>query len=220
MLIAENILLALAGLKSNIMRSLLTMLGIIIGIASVIAIMTVGNSITVMVNTQMQEMGANNLTVGVSAKSTSEETTASGMHFGAGNRRTMDSDDYLTDEMVESFMEEYGDSVKYLLQSANVGTGTAVDGDAYAYVNIVGYNEDYMDYTDLELLAGRTFIEKDYDEAIVWLYNAAYMTESILDLHTGTDLPRIGLAACYKALGMPEEAAVYEAEAEEILKQT
>ena len=65
MLIMENVLLALAGLKSNIMRSLLTMLGIIIGIASVIAIMTVGNSITVMVNTQMQEMGANNLTVGV-----------------------------------------------------------------------------------------------------------------------------------------------------------
>ena len=59
--------------------------------------------------------------------------------------------------------------------------------------------------------------ERDYDEAIVWLYNAAYMTESVLDLHTGTDLPRIGLAACYKALGMPEEAQVYEKEAEELL---
>ena len=44
MLFTENVLVALAGLKANIMRSLLTMLGIIIGIASVIAIMTVGNS--------------------------------------------------------------------------------------------------------------------------------------------------------------------------------
>ena len=165
MLITENILLALAGLKSNIMRSLLTMLGIIIGIASVIAIMTVGNSITVMVNTQMQEMGANNLTVGVSAKSTSEETTASGLHFGAGNRRSMDTDDYLTEEMVDSFLEEYGDNIKYTLLSSSVGSGTAIDGDLYAYVNIVGYNEDYMDYTDLDLLAGRTFIEKDYENA-------------------------------------------------------
>ena len=40
MLIGENILLALNGLRANKMRSLLTMLGIIIGIASVIAIMT------------------------------------------------------------------------------------------------------------------------------------------------------------------------------------
>ena len=165
MLVIENILLALAGLKSNVMRSLLTMLGIIIGIASVIAIMTVGNSMTVMINTQMQEMGANNLTVGVSAKSTSEETTSSGMHFGAGNRRTMDTEDYLTDDMIESFLEEYGDNIKYTLLSTTVGSGTALDGDLYAYVNIVGYNEDYMDYTDLELLAGRTFIDEDYEDA-------------------------------------------------------
>ncbi|MBR1622403.1 MAG: ABC transporter permease, partial [Pseudobutyrivibrio sp.] len=142
MLITENILLALAGLKSNIMRSLLTMLGIIIGIASVIAIMTVGNSITVMVNTQMQEMGANNLTVGVSAKSTSEESTTSGLRFGAGNRRTMDTDDYLTDDMIDSFIEEYGENIKYTLLSSTVGNGTAIDGDLYAYVNVVGYNED------------------------------------------------------------------------------
>ena len=162
MLITENILLALAGLKSNIMRSLLTMLGIIIGIASVIAIMTVGNSITVMVNTQMQEMGANNLTVGVSAKSTSEETTSSGLHFGAGNRRTMDTEDYLTDDMLDSFLE---DNIKYTLLSSTVGSGTASDGDLYAYVNVIGYNEDYMDYTGLELLAGRSFIEKDYENA-------------------------------------------------------
>lgn len=165
MLFTENILLALAGLKSNIMRSLLTMLGIIIGIASVIAIMTVGNSISVMINTTMQEMGANNLTVGISAKSTSEETTTSGMHFGSGNRRSMDTDDYITDEMLDSFLEEYSDNIKYSLLSSTVGTGTALDGDLYAYVSIVGYNSDYMEYEDLDLTAGRSFIEKDYDNA-------------------------------------------------------
>ena len=46
MLIGENILLAFNGLRANKMRSLLTMLGIIIGIASVIAIMTLGDSIS------------------------------------------------------------------------------------------------------------------------------------------------------------------------------
>ena len=42
----ENISLALGNLRSNKMRSLLTMLGIIIGIAAVIAIETVGSSLS------------------------------------------------------------------------------------------------------------------------------------------------------------------------------
>lgn len=188
MLVIENILLALAGLKSNIMRSLLTMLGIIIGIASVIAIMTVGNSITVMVNTSMQEMGANNLTVGVSVKSTSEETTSSGLHFGPGSQRSMDTDDYLTDEMVGSFLDEYGDNIKYTLLSTTVGNGTATDGSLYANVNIIGYNQDYMDYTDLELLAGRTFIDKDYDNAQKVAIVSDYFVNNMFDGDTNAAL--------------------------------
>ena len=78
MLIGENILLALNGLRANKMRSLLTMLGIIIGIASVIAIMTLGDSISSSVTESMSSMGANNVTIGVSQKSSTEETTASG----------------------------------------------------------------------------------------------------------------------------------------------
>ena len=46
MLIWENIKLALSGILGNKMRSVLTMLGIIIGIGSVIAIMTVSTSLT------------------------------------------------------------------------------------------------------------------------------------------------------------------------------
>ena len=41
----ENISLAITGLLANKMRALLTMLGIIIGIAAVITIITLGNSI-------------------------------------------------------------------------------------------------------------------------------------------------------------------------------
>lgn len=49
----------------------------------------------------------------------------------------------------------------------------------------------------------------DYDEAIIWLYNAAYETESVLNIHSGGDLPLRGLAACYQALGNEEQAAEY-----------
>ena len=55
MLIWENIILAMNSLLSNKMRALLTMLGIIIGIGSVIAIITVGNSLTLSVSENMQK---------------------------------------------------------------------------------------------------------------------------------------------------------------------
>ena len=61
MLLKEKILLALAGLKANKMRSFLTMLGIIIGIASVIAIMTVGDAVNNSVTSSMGDIGANNI---------------------------------------------------------------------------------------------------------------------------------------------------------------
>ena len=41
--IKENIKIAIFSIKTNLMRSLLTMLGIIIGVAAVIAIITLGN---------------------------------------------------------------------------------------------------------------------------------------------------------------------------------
>ena len=86
MLIWENILLALSGLRSNKMRSLLTMLGIIIGIASVIAIMTLGDSISSSVTESMASMGANHITVGLQQKSTTTSVTGSGMTFSQKNR--------------------------------------------------------------------------------------------------------------------------------------
>lgn len=163
MLFTENILVALAGLKANIMRSLLTMLGIIIGIASVIAIMTVGNSITIMVNTTMQDLGANNLEMGIMAKAQDEETTDSGMNFGSGYIRDMTDDDLITQDMLDSFKQEYKDDLKYMLISENVGdSGKVMNGSKDANVKIVGYNKDYMDFTDLDMVEGRTFLNQDY----------------------------------------------------------
>ena len=67
-MIWENIKMACSSLRSNKMRALLTMLGIIIGIGSVIAIVTVGNSLSSSISTSMQSMGVNNITVGLTQK--------------------------------------------------------------------------------------------------------------------------------------------------------
>ena len=54
-------MLAIAGLKSNKMRSLLTMLGIIIGISSVISIVSIGSSMTSALNDTLSQLGASNI---------------------------------------------------------------------------------------------------------------------------------------------------------------
>ena len=50
--------------------------------------------------------------------------------------------------------------------------------------------------------------QRDYAEAVLWFYNAAYETESILDVHTSGDLPLLGLVECYEALLAAEEAKI------------
>ena len=169
MLFTENILVALAGLKANIMRSLLTMLGIIIGIASVIAIMTVGNSITLIVNTTMQDLGANNLEMGVVQRSMDEEQTDTGTSYGAGYVREMTDDDLISPEMVEAFRKEYPDDLKYIIMQEQIGTysdqGKVTEGNKNANVKIMGYNSDYFQFKDIKLIDGRKFLNRDFRDA-------------------------------------------------------
>lgn len=64
---------------------------------------------------------------------------------------------------------------------------------------------------------GEYYLEKgDYQEAAIWFYNAAYETQSILNIHSSSDLPLKGLAHCYEKMGMPEQAEEYKQAAENI----
>lgn len=57
--------------------------------------------------------------------------------------------------------------------------------------------------------------QKEYQEAAIWFYNAAYETQSILNIHTSGDLPLKGLARCYEKLGLTDQAEEYRRAAEE-----
>lgn len=165
MLFFENILLALSGLRSNIMRTLLTMLGIIIGIASVIAIMTVGDSISGSVTSSMESIGANNITVSVSRKQTEDEVTSTGRIFaGISRGSSMKDEDYLSDEMISEFRTEYNDSIQGIFLNTSVGSGTAETANLSSSVFVVGVNADYLENQDLTIISGRTLTQRDQQE--------------------------------------------------------
>ena len=71
--ILEYIASAIKNINNNRFRSLLTMLGIIIGISSVIAIVTVGNSLASSLSDSMTSIGANNITVYLTLREEKDE---------------------------------------------------------------------------------------------------------------------------------------------------
>ena len=72
--ILENIKLSFNNLLANKLRSILTMLGIIIGISSVIAIITIGDSLASSITNEMSGVGGRNINVNLTQKSMIEET--------------------------------------------------------------------------------------------------------------------------------------------------
>ena len=168
----ENIGMALASLRANKLRSLLTMLGIIIGIAAVIAIETVGSSLSGSVTDSMSGMGVSNITVSLTQKTEDDGTTSAGVTL----RRFMDStpggDDLITDEMVEEFRQAFADSVDHIELTQQVGTGTiakAGDPDTTITATVTGASGETLAAMeeDTPILAGRWLQdETDADKSL------------------------------------------------------
>lgn len=182
MLIWENIKIACKALFSNKLRALLTMLGIIIGIGSVIAIMTVSESLTTSISDSFQEMGANNITVGLSAKSEEEEVRADGMRFGAGNRNaSITEDDRITDAMLQKMKKTFQNRISAVAISESAGSATVEkDGDS-ASLNVSGVNKDYFRSDKVTLLAGRSIKKADLEGNKHVIMISDQMVETLFD---------------------------------------
>lgn len=172
--ILENISLATSSLRSNKMRSFLTMLGIIIGIASVIAIFTVGDSLSNFISTSMQELGANNITVSVSQKEMNVTSTLSDLYSTSGSvdiaslmtqfsGSQIDSNDLISDEMLIDMKEEFKEEIQAYSVSETVGNGTTSEGRNYANFSLIGVNSEYNIVNALSLVEGRFINEKDVE---------------------------------------------------------
>ncbi|MCL2377332.1 MAG: ABC transporter permease [Defluviitaleaceae bacterium] len=153
MYLLENIQLALEGLRANKMRSLLTMLGIIIGISAVIGIVTVGNSMTHAVTDQMQQLGATNIIVMVQER---------GMDMMQTTAPAMPTDsDLISDEMIEQFYERYNNYITAISLSAAGGNGRAEDGRLFANVSLMGVSPGFRPSNNLEMMSGRFINDGD-----------------------------------------------------------
>ncbi len=170
----ENIRLAWEGLRANKMRALLTMLGIIIGIGSVIAILTVGNGMSGSITSSMSSLGASNITVYLQKR----DSDADGNGFrGMFASVSPDADSLITDEMIERLQRRYPDEIAGISLTESVGGGQARNGRLYANVSVSGVNESFAEVNNLELLQGRSITERDLDG----LRSAAMVSDKLVN---------------------------------------
>ncbi|MEG1800410.1 MAG: ABC transporter permease [Oscillospiraceae bacterium] len=175
MLIFENISLAISGLWSNKMRALLTMLGIIIGIGSVISIVTVGNSLTNGISEELQSFGANNLTVQVQQKPQEQDENAQQgggdvvMMGGMGYSSTTvwyspEEKDLISYDMIADYKAAFPDTIQYVNLQEYMNAPQAKAGPKTSNIQTMGVNEDFLLSSRLKMLTGRLLNENDVEE--------------------------------------------------------
>lgn len=186
----ENVRLALSGLKANKSRTFLTMLGIIIGIAAVIAIETVGNSLTLSVSNSMQSMGANNITVYVTQREPEKDESEDGIVFGTISKsRPVTEDDYITNEIIYNLVDQFPGEIDAISASESVGTGSVTKGTNTCKLAVTGVSLGYFKANDTTMLAGNLFSSDEFvNKRRVIVVDSKYIDE----LYDGDYIGSIG----------------------------
>ncbi|MBP2233254.1 putative ABC transport system permease protein [Azospirillum agricola] len=151
MTLVSSIGIALAALRLNLMRSVLTMLGIIIGVASVITMIAVGAGAQARIADQINSLGSNLIVV------VSGTITSGGVRLGFGTQMTLSEDDAQALER---------DIPEILAASPGVrGTAQVISGNLNWSIVIYGTTPGYLAVRDWDVARGRPFEPADADRA-------------------------------------------------------
>jgi len=137
-------MLALREIRRNIMRSALTILGIVIGVAAVIIMVTIGRGATAQVTEQIASLGTNLLMV------------RTGQHLGMGQR--IEGKPF-TQRDVDAIRNQIG-SINAVAPLA-VQKVLAVYGNENWSTNLTGTDNNYFIAGNWSLLSGRQFTESE-----------------------------------------------------------
>ena len=144
--------IAFKAIASNKMRSFLTMLGIIIGVASVITMLAIGQGSKANIQKQIAEMGSNMIMIHPGA-----DRGPGGARMSADDMETLTLDDY----------KNIAEQNKYLAAvSPNVSSsGQAIFGNNNYQTSVTGVNQDYLTIRQLTVESGDMFSDADINAA-------------------------------------------------------
>lgn len=140
--------IALRAIAANKLRSFLTMLGIIIGVASVIAMMAIGQGSKKSIQANISEMGSNMIMI-----RPGQDKGPGGAQQDASDMQTMKLKDY----------EALKEQAKYLaaISPSVNASGQFINGNNNTPSTIYGISPDYLEIRQLKLEDGEMFTSED-----------------------------------------------------------
>ena len=145
-MLSNAFLIAIKEIKRNILRSFLTILGIVIGVASVIAMVMIGDGTTANVQQSISKLGTNMLTLRVGQER-------------RGPPREDNSAKPFTEEDISAIKNEI-QNIK-AVASENSTKMNIVLGNKSTTSSVIGTNNDYFIIKDWEVTEGRTFEDSE-----------------------------------------------------------
>lgn len=140
----ETAKLAWRAISRNMLRSFLTVLGVVIGVAAVIAMVTIGNGTTAKVRDELSRLGTNTLFVRPG-------------QWGPG--RASAEAKRFTDNDITAIRDQV--SGLRAVAPINRGTATVIAGGANRSTSVIGTTSDYLIAQDWELALGRDFLPNE-----------------------------------------------------------
>ncbi len=150
-MVLQALRIALRSLKVNKLRTALTMLGIMIGVAAVIAMVSVGTGAQARVAEQIQSLGSN-LIIALSGS-----TNQAGVRLGQGSQTTITEDD-------ATAIAREVPAVQVAAPSSR-GNAQVVYGNLNWSTGIQGVTSDYFEARDWPVDLGRPILQEDVDGA-------------------------------------------------------
>jgi putative ABC transport system permease protein len=134
------------GLSTHKLRSFLTMLGIVIGVAAVIILMSIGRGATAQILANIQSMGSDLITVRPGSLS------FGGIRGGVSATLTMEDAEAIADQVsyISAVATSYSSSLQLVVGSENTNS------------QVTGTTPEYMGINNLEIASGSFFTEYDY----------------------------------------------------------
>jgi putative ABC transport system permease protein len=174
----ENLKVAFKSLTSNKLRAFLTMLGIIIGVGSVVAVMSVGAGATASITQNLQNMGTNVITISPGRSDPRGEGGAIG-RFGSDNTEQIDQGElYLDDAKALQAKATLLNEVAPVLYGRN---STISYMSWNGQVSVTGTTQDFLAVEGYKMAEGNFITESDVSN----LSNVAVIGNTIAEDYFG-----------------------------------
>jgi putative ABC transport system permease protein len=195
MTFATTLRTAIRALSANKLRALLTMLGIIIGVAAVISLMSVGRGAQAAVTDQIQGLGTNLLFIRPGS------TQQGGIRAGQGSAQTLSLEDAQT-------IATDVDSVAGVAPEIGGGAQLVAAGQNWS-TRITGTTEDYPDVRNFHVADGDFFTRQQVDSrSAVVVLGSAVAQNLFGDLSPVGESVRISVGGrggvCFRVIGVME----------------